>query len=169
MLSPKFFRSRPEGLFQFPQFGARGGLSKRSALQKSKKPVPKPGFLVVAAILKSFCRAQTCRLRDVQNAACSSRDLPKPRGNMRSTASSLLPYAKCQPVFSPTLPRKDFFDYTRNRRCISQDKVLPSSGALSYFVLSLWLMYVALLSVHANQPTNKKKGEPSADECNYSQ
>jgi hypothetical protein len=83
-----------------------------------------PGFFV-AVILQILCGPQTCRLREIPKAACGSRGLHKPRGNMCSMSSCLLPATNCPPVCWLTLPRRAFFDYTSSRRGISWDKVLP--------------------------------------------
>jgi len=68
-----------------------------------RHPGRRPAF-VVAVILQLFCGPQTCRLREIPKAACGSRDLHKPRGNMCSTSSCLLPATNCPPICWLTLP-----------------------------------------------------------------
>lgn len=64
---------------------------------RHRHPGRRPAF-VVAVILQFLCGPQTCRLREIPKTACGSRDLHKPRGNMCSTSSCLLPATNCPPV-----------------------------------------------------------------------
>src|SRR5262245_5287270 len=93
----------------------------------------------MAAILKSVCVGKTCRFREIHEASWRLHDLPKPRGNVCSTASRFLPSLKFPSVCIPSVPRKDSFDCLHSRRCSSRDKPwsIPGSLSLSYFVLSL--------------------------------